>query len=61
MRIYKLHEGEVDILNEFHRHKIKGKWVLQLPGGEKLYGAYLKRDLVKALKTQQVEAFHKFN
>ncbi len=60
MRIFKIHEGEKDLYNESHRWKIKGKYALELPDGEKLYGAHLKKDLVKALKTQEVDAFSKF-
>ena len=64
MQIIKLHEGEIDTLNEldgFRWRKIKGKYAIELPGGERLYGALTKKDLQKALKPQKVDAIYKFN
>jgi hypothetical protein len=61
MEIIKLQSKELDTLNEFRRRKIKGKYVIELPGGERLYGALTKKDLQKALKPQKVDAVYKFN
>ena len=61
MEIIKLHPGEIDVLNESRRRKIKGKYAIELPGGERLYGALTKKDLQKAIKPQKVDAVYKFN